>query len=127
VADLDSPGEIGRFVDAFYARVLRDPLLAPLFLDVAGVDLRVHLPRIRAYWRRMLLGEACYQRHMMAQHRAVHRRRAFRGEHYARWLSLFEKTLSERYSGPYADRARCLARRVAGNMRRNLEQFSVNI
>jgi hemoglobin len=124
--DLDSPAAIDRFVDAFYARVLADPLLAPLFLDVAGIELQAHLPRIKAYWAKMLLGDAAYRRHMMARHRAVHRRSRFTDAHYERWLALFELTLSEQASGPVSERAGELARRIAGNMRRNLQQFAAD-
>jgi hemoglobin len=119
--DLDSAEAIGRFVDAFYARVLADPLLAPLFLEVAGIDLAAHLPRIKAYWAKMLHGDRAYRRHMMARHRAVDARHPFQAVHYRRWLELFEVTLAEEARGPFADRAKTLARRIAGNMRRNLE------
>ncbi|MEM1191039.1 MAG: group III truncated hemoglobin [Pseudomonadota bacterium] len=118
--DLDSPAAIDDFVDRFYERVLADPLLAPVFLDVARVTLEEHLPRIKAYWRKMLLGDHSYRRHMMAQHRAIDARRSFSSEHYARWLLLFEQSLTAHFHGPGTERAKTLARRIAGNMRRNL-------
>jgi hemoglobin len=121
--DLDAPEHIDRFVDDFYARVLADPQLAPLFLDVAGVDLAVHLPRIKAYWRKMLLGEQGYRRHMMRKHRELDARQPLTADDYARWLALFEDTLNRGYSGPVSERARGLARRVAANMRQNLAMF----
>ena len=120
-SDLNTPASIDRFVDRFYARVLTDSLLAPLFLEVAGIDVEQHLPRIKAYWRKMLLGEPAYRRHMMQKHRDLDARSPLAPEHYARWLALFEATLDEHHAGPAADRARVLARRIAGNMRRNLE------
>ena len=119
--DLDNAAAIDAFVEAFYARLLRDPLLAPIFFDVANIDLPVHLPRIKAYWRKMLLGDAtAYSGHMMARHRALDARRRLGAEDYERWLSLFEQTLDAGFAGPGADRARELGRRIAGNMRRNL-------
>ena len=120
--DLDEPGQIDALIDRFYARILRDPELAPLFLEVAELRLKEHLPRIKAYWRKMLLGEGDYRRHMMQKHRDLDRRHPLRSAHYLRWLALFETTLDKQHSGPVAERARTLARRVAGNMRRNLEQ-----
>lgn len=119
--DLDSPEAIDQFVDRFYARLLEDPLLAPLFLEVAAIDLAVHLPHIKAYWQKMLLGAPTYHRLMMARHRAIDRRHAFSAAHYRRWVALFEATLADGFSGPGAERAGRLARRIAGNMRRNLE------
>ena len=120
MTDLDREG-LDAFVDAFYARLLADPLLAPLFLDVAAVDLERHLPRIKAYWRKMLFGDRSYTEHMMEKHRDLDRRSPLSAAQYAAWLSHFETTLRERHRGPLADRARELARRIAGNMRRNLE------
>ena len=55
--DLDSPEAIAEMLDAFYRKVLADDRLRPLFLDVAEIDLRTHLPCIRAYWCKLLLGE----------------------------------------------------------------------
>ncbi len=119
--DLDNGEAIDAFVDAFYARMLRDPRLAPIFFDVAKIDLAIHLPRIKAYWRKMLLGDAAaYRGHMMARHRAVDARRRLVADDYERWLSLFEQTLDSGFAGPGTDRARELGRRIAGNMRRNL-------
>lgn len=127
LSDLDTPASISRFVDGFYARITVDPLLAPLFFEHAEVDLEVHLPRIKAYWEKMLLGDDSYRRHMMRKHREVHRRHPFGDAHYARWVKTFEETLDQGYRGPFAERARTLARRVAGNMRRNLESASDHI
>ncbi len=120
--DLDEPAKIDAFVDHFYERVLVDPLLAPLFLDVANIDIREHLPRIKAYWRKMLLGQDSYRRHMMQQHRDLDAREPLQAQHYQRWFALFEQTLDEHYAGPVCERARELGRRIAENMRRNLEQ-----
>jgi hemoglobin len=121
VQDLDAPEAIDALVERFYARVLRDPLLAPLFTEVAAIDLDHHLPLIKAYWRKMLLGDPGYSRHMMAKHRAVDARRPLEARHYERWLSLFEAALDEGARGPLTERARVLARRIARNMRRNLQ------
>lgn len=122
-SDLDEPRHIDAFVDRFYAQVLQDPLLAPVFIERAAVDLAQHLPRIKAYWRKMLLGEDVYHRHMMRKHRDLDDREPFLPEHYARWLALFEATLEKHHAGPVSERALALARRVAVNMRQNLERF----
>ncbi len=116
-ADLDSPERVAAFVDAFYARVFADPRLAPLFLDVARIDPARHLPLIRAYWEKLLLGRPGYQRHTMDIHRALHARRPLHDEDFARWLELFRATLDDGFAGPGAERAWRVAQRVAANMR----------
>lgn len=114
--DLDSREKIAALVDAFYARVLADQRLAPIFLDVAKVDLELHLPLIRSYWEKLLLGDRTYQRHTMNIHRAVHAKRRLQSEDFERWLALFRTTVNSLYAGPGAERAKQLAGHIAGNM-----------
>ena len=90
-------------------------------IRAAGIDLPTHLPRIRAYWRKMLLGEAAYRRHTMNIHRAVHLRRPFTAADFERWLALFTATLDAGFAGPCSERARRLATRIAANMHAGLD------
>ena len=118
--DLDSPAAISDFVDSFYNQLLSDQELAPLFLDAAGIDIVQHLPRIKAFWRKMLLGEIGYNRHMMNIHRHVHQQRAFTVENFQSWLGYFESVLDESYAGPCTERARHVARAIATNLQEAL-------
>jgi hemoglobin len=118
--DLDSRARIEAFVDQFYARVLVDPQLAPVFLDAAQIDLAVHLPHIKDYWCKLLLGEQGYNRHTMDIHRRLHRKRPLTAADFQRWLTLFSATLDEHYSGGRTERARQLAVTIAANMQQGL-------
>lgn len=118
--DLDSRAHIEAFVDRFYAKVLADPQLAPIFLDVAHIDLAVHLPHIKDYWCKLLLGERGYNRHTMDIHRHLHGKRPLTAADFQRWLSLFTATLDAHYSGERAERARQLAATIATNMQHGL-------
>ncbi len=116
--DLDSPEAIHRLVQSFYARLLDDPVMAPVFLDTAGVDLDHHLPTIEAYWRKMLLGERdAYTRNMVARHEAVHRKQPLTSEHFDRWGAHFHATVTELFEGPRADRAHRVADRILVNLK----------
>ena len=121
--DLDSPERIDRMVRLFYDRVLADPLLAPVFLEVARIDLDTHLPLIAAFWKKLLLNQPGYNRHMMARHRAVHHREPLTGAHHERWLVLFHANLDEHFDGPQTDRARLLSARVMDNLYRQLSRL----
>tara|TARA_R110002110_G_scaffold108904_1_gene271750 strand:- start:9653 stop:10024 length:372 start_codon:yes stop_codon:yes gene_type:complete len=118
--DLDSRAHIEAFVDRFYARLLADPQLAPIFLDVAQIDLAVHLPHIKDYWCKLLLGERGYNRHTMDIHRRLHRLRPLQPEDFQRWLALFTATVDAHYSGERASRAKQLATTIAANMQQGL-------
>ena len=118
--DMDSPANVERFVDLFYQRMLADEELAPIFLDVAAVDLDVHLPHIKDYWRKLLLGETAYRRHTMNIHRQLHGKRALTPADFYRWLALFTRTVDEHYAGERAERAKRVAAAIAANMQKSL-------
>ena len=118
--DLDSRENIEAFVDLFYRRILEDEQLAPIFLDVAGIDLAVHLPHIKDYWCKLLLGEKHYQRHTMNIHRQLHGKQPLQAGDFQRWLALFNATLDEGFAGERAERARQVAASIAGNMEASL-------
>ena len=118
--DLNCRANIESFVDRFYARLLADPQLAPIFLDVARIDLAVHLPNIKDYWCKLLLGESGYQRHTMEIHRRLHRKRPLLPEDFQRWLEIFTGTVDAYYEGERAERAKHLAATIAANMQKSL-------
>lgn len=122
--DLDSPERIRHFVEAFYERLLNDATLAPIFVDVAAIDIREHFPRIQAYWEKLLLGGDDYHRHTMNIHRALHAKRPLSRADFDLWLSYFTQTMDQGFAGPYAERAKRIAATIADNMHRALNQPS---
>lgn len=118
--DLDSREHIEAFVDAFYARLLEDEQLAPIFLDVAAIDLAVHLPHIKDYWCKLLLGERSYSRHTMNIHRQLHGKQPLQPGDFQRWLELFNTVLDEGFAGDRSERARRVAASIAANMATSL-------
>ncbi|MCB1690157.1 MAG: group III truncated hemoglobin [Halioglobus sp.] len=118
--DLDSRENIALFVDRFYERLLADEQLAPIFVDVAEIDLAVHLPHIKDYWCKLLLGEKQYQRHTMDIHRQLHSKRALKIEDFERWLDFFTSTVDAHFAGERADRAKRVAATIAANMKKSL-------
>lgn len=119
--DLDCREAIEHFVDLFYQRMLADEQLAPIFVDVAEIDLSVHLPHIKDYWCKLLLGEKGYQRHTMNIHRLLHGKRALRSDDFQRWLDFFIATIDENYAGERAERAKQVATSIAANMQKSLD------
>ncbi len=117
---MDSKESIDFFVDCFYERVLADERLSPIFVDVAEVDLAVHLPHIKSYWRKLLLGDKKYQRHTMSIHRRLNDKRVLQEEDFQRWLDFFGTTADEHFAGKMTERAKQVARTIAGNMEKSL-------
>lgn len=119
--DMDSRENIEFFVDRFYERLLADEKLAPIFVDVAEIDLAVHLPHIKDYWCKLLLGEKNYQRHTMNIHRQLHGKRPLRAEDFQRWLDFFTSTVDAYFAGERAERAKQVAASIAANMEQSLQ------
>lgn len=119
--DLDSREHIERFVDLFYQRMLKDEVLAPIFVDVAEIDLDVHLPHIKDYWCKLLLGERAYRRHTMNIHRALHGKRELQPADFERWLAFFQGTVDDYFAGERAERAKRVAASIAANMEKSLQ------
>jgi hemoglobin len=118
--DLASRKNIEFFVDRFYERLLADEQLAPIFVDVAQIDLAVHLPHIKDYWCKLLLGERGYQRHTMNIHRQLHGKRALQAGDFQRWLGIFTSTVDAYFAGERAKRAKQVATSIAANMEQGL-------
>lgn len=111
--DLDTADEIAEMVRRFYADVAMDDLLGPVFEEVAQVDWSEHLPKLTAFWCRVLLGQPGYQGNPFRSHALVHAQSPFTPAHFERWLGLFHETLELGWVGPHADRAHLLADNVA--------------
>ena len=120
--DLDTRERIERFVDLFYERMLADELLAPIFVEVAEIDLSQHLPHIKNYWSKLLLGDPSYRRHTMNIHRQLHSKRALESSDFDRWLATFVATVDSNFAGINADRAKRVAATIAENMQKGLQQ-----
>ena len=118
--DMDSRAQVEHFVDLFYARMLEDDILASTFIEVAGIDLSVHLPHIKDYWCKLLLGERAYKRHTMNIHRALHGKRELRPADFERWLQFFCGTVDDHFVGEKAERAKRVASSIAANMQDSL-------
>ena len=118
--DLDSRENIAFFVDCFYESLLGDDQLAPIFLNVAEIELAVHLPHIKDYWCKLLLRETGYQRHTMNIHRQLHTKRPLHKQDFQRWLTFFTMTVDAHYAGEKAQRAKQVAASIATNMQEGL-------
>ena len=115
--DLNNSAAVAVMVEQFYQKLLADQYMARVFLDVAGIKLEEHFPRIESYWCKMLFGEREYQRHMMQLHREVHFKESFEHQHFDTWLAYFVETIDELFVGDYAEKAKRIANNVIKNMR----------
>lgn len=84
-----------RLLWTFYAKVMQDPILAPVFLAKVGPfpegGWPVHIARLEGFWRAVTHGPSDYKGRPGAAHIGL----GIGSEHFERWLELWEQTLNE--------------------------------
>ncbi len=109
LSDIQTPEDVKTLVDAFYAKVNRDELLAPIFNETANVDWAEHLPKMYRFWESMLFGTGNYQGVPFPKHAVLPVEQA----HFERWLALFVETIDENFSGAKSEEAKNRAVSIA--------------
>ncbi|MFI0507756.1 group III truncated hemoglobin [Streptomyces albogriseolus] len=117
--DIRTREDIDSLVRAFYARVVADPLIGPLFTEAVDIDWPGHLRIMTDFWESSLLTPGVYRRNALRPHRVLHAVSPLRQEHFDRWLSLWTTTVGQMYAGPVADRAVTKAHTVAQALAHN--------
>ena len=117
---LDAPSaavtedSIARLVEAFYARVRRDPVLGPVFnAAIEPEEWPEHLATLHRFWSSVMLTSGRYSGNPVAIHRAV---AGLERPMFARWLALFEATAAEEFAPETAALFAAKARRIAGSL-----------
>lgn len=119
--DLRDRDDIRALVEEFYRRAFADPLIGPIFTDVAQMDLDHHLPIICDFWETVLFRSGAYRRNALAVHVALNGRHPLLPHHFDRWLELWTTNVDEHFSGEKADLAKVQARRIAGSISRRMQ------
>lgn len=125
--DLADRGDIEELVVAFYRSAFADPLLGPVFVDIAKLDLEHHLPIMCDFWETVLFRAGVYRRNTLQAHLMLHARSPLAEEHFVRWFVLWTRAVDARFAGPVADHAKVQAGRIAGAMLRRLTGRSADL
>jgi hemoglobin len=99
---------IRRLVDTFYTRARADPVIGPIFQS-AVQDWEHHLASITAFWSSVLLRSGDYGGRPLRPHLLLR----LEGQHFDRWLALFEATAREQWPPEAAALIISRARRIA--------------
>ena len=118
--DIADPRDVACLVNLFYDRVRDDDVLGPIFDDVAHVDWATHLPRMYDFWESVLFARATFKGAPLVVHRALAQHTPLTSDTFSRWVTLFQSTVDDRFSGPMAEHAKNSAARIAASMEYNL-------
>jgi hemoglobin len=121
--DIDSRADIEALVELFYTRAMADPVLGPIFNDVAHLDLPSHMPVMCDFWDNILFNARRYPGGMMMKHMVLHQQTALAPHHFQRWLDYWVETVDDLFEGERATVAKMHAGRVAVMMAGRFEQM----
>jgi hemoglobin len=122
VNDIRNRDDIALLIEAFYTRAFADPVLGPIFTDVAHMDLEAHMPIMCDFWETVLFQVGKYGRNAFKVHLDLHQKIALTPMHFQHWLDIWEGTVDDLFAGPKAIQAKVQAGRIAGSISRRLER-----
>ncbi|MEP7257780.1 MAG: group III truncated hemoglobin [Flavitalea sp.] len=100
--DIQTRSDIEALISGFYLKVKADPLIGPIFTDVAKVNWEKHLPLMFDFWENTLFYTGAYSGNPMKAHQRLHRMFNLKEEHFTTWVGLFKTTVDELFEGEKA-------------------------
>jgi hemoglobin len=104
---------IVQLVDTFYGRVREDAVLGPVFEARLAGHWQEHMPRMVAFWTKVLLDTGEFQGNVFGKHMALS---GIDKEHFVRWLTLFKMSAIEVFGVDGAGDAILVANRIASSL-----------
>ncbi|MDQ3657101.1 MAG: group III truncated hemoglobin [Chloroflexota bacterium] len=120
--DIRNRDDIASLITEFYSRAFADPVLGPIFVDVARMDLEAHMPVMCDFWETVLFQAGLYKGNAFNVHLDLHGKVSLSAMHFQRWLDIWEATVDDLFVGGKAIQAKVQAGRIAGSIRRRLER-----
>lgn len=108
-----TPSSIIRLVDTFYGRVRTDSVLGPVFEAKLAGKWQEHMPRMYAFWTKVLLGTGEFEGNVFGKHMALS---GIDRKHFVHWLTLFKLTAIEVFGAEDAKEAILVAERIASSL-----------
>lgn len=125
--ELASRADIELLVQTFYDKVKADPLIGPIFNDVAKVNWQAHLPVMYDFWENTIFFTGNYSGNPMQVHMQLNERFPLNESHFSRWIRLFLLTTDELFEGDKAELAKQRAYSIATMMRIKLAAMAPGV
>ena len=114
--DITTPEDIDALVEQFYTELLNHPQMQGFF---TGIDLDHHLPRIKHFWRFVLLNEPGYTTNVFEKHMHLPAHKV----HFDLWVQLFSQTVDRMFQGERAQEAKLRAQTLGFTFAHKLDQI----
>lgn len=119
-ADIADRADILQLVETFYSSAFEDPLIGPIFTEVAHMDLVRHMPIMADFWQTVLFKAGLYSRNALKIHFDIHAQEPLTLDHFNRWLQLWTNTVDRLFQGEKAEMAKVQAHLIAGSLHRRV-------
>lgn len=119
--DIENRADIEKLITRFYEEVKQDKTIGFIFTDIIQMNWEKHIPLIIDFWETILLDNPVYKNNAMEVHYTINRKVPLQPEHFKSWLTLFNNTTDELFTGKKAELAKNRARSIADVM-----QFKMN-
>lgn len=106
--------DIERLVQSFYADVIADDALGPIFTPLVGAHWPAHRARMVEFWCTVLLHTRSFRGNVLQKHVDLLPR--LRPEHFARWLTLWVRHTSQHLNAADAAELQATASGIARNL-----------
>lgn len=113
--------DIRFLVIEFYNQALADLVIGPVF-KAANFSLEAHIPVMVKFWETILLDVVTYKGNPMLKHIALNKEVPLKGEHFERWMKIWEETIRTHFEGPVADQAISRASSIGQLMQYKIKQ-----
>ncbi|MFT4176711.1 MAG: group III truncated hemoglobin [Luteolibacter sp.] len=100
--DIENRADIERLVNVFYGHVRKDPTLGFIFDEIAQLNWETHLPKMYAFWERVLFGTGDFRGNPMAAHARLVPQTEMGRKQFTRWLEIFHQTIDDLFQGERA-------------------------
>lgn len=100
--DIETKEDIALLVDAFYAEVQKDALLAPVFNEHLADKWDEHHEKLYRFWQTVLFREKTYS----GRPHKMHEKMQISSTHFDLWIKIWQQTVDKLFEGEIAERAK---------------------
>ena len=122
--DIQNREDIEALLHHFYKKILADPFINYIFIDVAKMDIETHIPVIADFWETVLFQTGSYQKNAIKVHQELNKKSPLTSEHFKSWLKYFDQSVDELFTGPNAFLIKQRALSISTIMQIKLRQLS---
>lgn len=122
LTDITDFDDVKIFVDSFYTKVQKDPLISDVFNTVIQDRWPAHLEKMYRFWQTVLLEKHTYYGSPFLPHAKL----PIEKKHFDQWLKLFNETIDEQFAGEKAERTKWQGQRMAEMFLTKIEYYKDN-